>query len=109
MLIIKKPKVFLKCYFAYIFKFEYFMKYINKYNSKMQFKLFSSFKEHFKNKNESFTYFSGYKIDVPDNVLSLIKKIYSFEWENFPDIEQILNYSFFDEIKNEINQTINIY
>ena len=101
MLIIKKPIIFQDNYPAYLFELEYFMKYINKYNSKMPFKMFWGFKEHFKNKNKTFKYILGKKIDVPDNVLSLIKKIYSFEWEKFPNIEKILNYSFFNEIKNE--------
>ena len=103
MLIIKKPFIFQWYYAPYLLEFKYFLKYINKYNTKMTFNMFSSFKKHFKNKCKAFKYILGKKINVPDNVLYLIKKIYSFEWENFPDIEQILNYSFFKEIRNEIN------
>ena len=56
MLIIKKPFIFQQHYSAYLLDFEYFMKYINKYNSKMPFRMFNKFKEHFKNQKEAFSY-----------------------------------------------------
>ena len=105
MLIIKKPIIFQWYYVPNLFEFKYFLKYINIYNSKMTFNMFSSFKKHFKSKCKSFKYILGKKIDVTGEMLTLIKKIYSLEWENFPDIEHILNYSFFKEIRNEIKHT----